>query len=79
MRKNVILIFISVLTFNIVQSQVFPGTPVSGFPIGTTAQINAITNPVTATIAFSTDERIFYYYDGPIGILLIVQTIPSEI
>ncbi len=54
------LLFISVS----VNSQVFPGTPVSGFPSGTTAQINAVSNPVEGTIAYSTDEKIFYYYDG---------------
>jgi hypothetical protein len=58
-----------------IQSQVFPGTPVSGFPSGTTADINAIASPVTATIAFSTDEKIFYYYDGTKWVAL--KTSPS--
>lgn len=54
------LLFISVS----VNSQVFPGSPVSGFPCGTTAQINAVSNPVEGKIAYTTDEKIFYYYDG---------------
>lgn len=45
-------------------SQVFPGTPVSGFPSGTTTEITNTPNPVEATIAYSTNERIFYYYNG---------------
>ncbi|AUC14585.1 hypothetical protein BTO06_05290 [Tenacibaculum sp. SZ-18] len=45
-------------------SQVFPSTPVSGFPSGTTAQINATLNPVEGTMAYSTDQKILYYYDG---------------
>ncbi|WP_157811747.1 hypothetical protein [Tenacibaculum sp. SZ-18] len=45
-------------------SQVFPGTPVSGFPSGTTTEITNTTNPVEATIAYSTNEKIFYYYNG---------------
>ncbi len=46
------------------RAQVFPGTPVNGFPSGTTAQITTVPSPVEATIAYSTDEKIFYYYDG---------------
>ncbi len=45
-------------------SQVLPGVPVAGFPSGTTAQINAITSPVESVIAYSTDEKLFYYFDG---------------
>ncbi|MCH2035306.1 MAG: hypothetical protein MK202_17490 [Tenacibaculum sp.] len=45
-------------------SQVFPGTPVSGFPSGTTTEITNTPNAVEATIAYSTNERMFYYYNG---------------
>ena len=44
-------------------SQVLPGEPVGGYPKGTTAQITAITT-IESVIAYSTDEKLFYYYDG---------------
>ncbi|CAL2075424.1 hypothetical protein [Tenacibaculum sp. 190524A05c] len=59
-----IIFILCILFCNVLLSQVFPGTPVSGYPSGTTAQINAIANPVEATIAYSTNEQIFYYYNG---------------
>lgn len=40
-----------------------PSAPVTGFPTGTTAQITSLTVP-QGFIAFSTDESIFYYYNG---------------
>ncbi|WP_442266865.1 hypothetical protein ACSIGC_03965 [Tenacibaculum sp. ZS6-P6] len=52
------------------EAQVFPGTPVSGFPSGTTAQITSVSSPVEAVIAYSTDEKIFYYFDGTSWIAL---------
>ncbi|WP_299683469.1 hypothetical protein [uncultured Tenacibaculum sp.] len=58
---TLIIFLFSIISIN---SQVFSGTPVSGFPSGTTAQITSIGSPVEATIAYSTDEKIFYYYDG---------------
>lgn len=64
MKKKIVLIFIFSLTFNLIQSQVFPGTPVSGFPSGTTAEINAIPNPIEGIIVYSTDQKILYYYNG---------------
>ncbi|WP_299716684.1 hypothetical protein [uncultured Tenacibaculum sp.] len=45
-------------------SQVFPGVPVSGLPSGTTAQIFATVGPVEGVMAYSTDQKIIYYYNG---------------
>ncbi len=56
-----VLFFTTVLTIN---AQVFPGTPVSGFPSGTTAEIIAFPNPLQGLVAYSTNEHVFYYYDG---------------
>ncbi|TCP21318.1 hypothetical protein EV195_1209 [Tenacibaculum skagerrakense] len=70
-----LLFFFFLFSFLKINGQVFPGTPVSGFPSGTTAQINAIANPVTATLAYSTDEKVFYYYDGTDWVAL--KTSPS--
>ncbi|MCH2035305.1 MAG: hypothetical protein MK202_17485 [Tenacibaculum sp.] len=61
--KNTLILIVSLLSLNL-YSQVFPSTPVSGFPSGTTAQINATLNPVEGTIAYSTDQKILYYYNG---------------
>lgn len=61
MRIIFLIIFTNCLIAN---TQVFPGTPVSGFPSGTTSEINSSPSPVEATIAYSTDEKIFYYYNG---------------
>lgn len=61
--KKITFLFIFFFT-SINYGQVFSGTPISGFPSGTTTQINAIPNPVEATIAYSTNEKIFYYYNG---------------
>ncbi|CAL2075400.1 hypothetical protein [Tenacibaculum sp. 190524A05c] len=71
--KYLILLFLFISVS--INAQVFPGTPVSGFPSGTTAQITAVTGPVEATIAYSTDEKIFYYYDGTNWVAL--RTAPS--
>ncbi len=57
------IIFIHFIFLTTLYSQVLPGTPVSGFPKATTSEITAL-NPPEAFIAFSTDEKIFYYYDG---------------
>ncbi len=56
-----ILFFLFVITS--AYAQVLPGEPVGGYPKGTTAQITALTT-VESIIAYSTDEKIFYYYDG---------------
>ncbi|AUC14584.1 hypothetical protein BTO06_05285 [Tenacibaculum sp. SZ-18] len=45
------------------EGQVLPGEPVAGFPRATTAQIQAIST-IESLIVYSTDEKIFYYYDG---------------
>ena len=62
MKKIIILLvfFSTIYTY----AQVFAGTPVSGFPSGTTAEITALTPSAQGIIAYSTDEKIFYYYDG---------------
>ncbi|CAL2055226.1 hypothetical protein [Tenacibaculum sp. 190524A05c] len=57
------IFFIIVFISFSVTSQVLPGEPVGGYPKGTTAQITALTT-VESIIAYSTDEKIFYYYDG---------------
>ncbi|SNR15356.1 hypothetical protein [Tenacibaculum jejuense] len=64
--KNIKYLFFFILCISSIttEAQVFPGSPVSGFPSGTTAQITSVASPVEATIAYSTDEKIFYYYDG---------------
>ncbi|WP_299840325.1 hypothetical protein [uncultured Tenacibaculum sp.] len=56
-----ILFFLLVITS--ASAQVLPSEPVGGYPKGTTAQITALTT-VESIIAYSTDEKIFYYYDG---------------
>ncbi|CAL2094761.1 PA14 domain-containing protein [Tenacibaculum sp. 190524A05c] len=60
--RSFILLAIFILPIYI-SAQVFPGTPVSGLPSGTTAQINAL-SPPEGTMAYSTDQKIIYYYDG---------------
>lgn len=73
-RYNIrILLIISLLCINNIYSQVFPGTPVSGLPSGTTAQINSIPSPVEGTVAYSTNERILYYYNGTNWVNLIIN------
>ncbi|SNR16350.1 hypothetical protein [Tenacibaculum jejuense] len=65
MKTKKYLLSIALLLYVFVaKSQVLPGVPVSGFPSGTTAQIQAISSPVESVIAYSTDEKIFYYYEG---------------
>jgi hypothetical protein len=60
-RIIILLVFLStVYTYG----QVFAGTPVSGFPSGTTAEITALSPSTQGIVAYSTDEKIFYYYDG---------------
>ena len=61
--KKIILILVF-FSISYVFGQVYPGTPVSGFPSGTTSEITALTPSVQGVIAYSTDEKIFYYYDG---------------
>ncbi|WP_075344598.1 hypothetical protein [Tenacibaculum agarivorans] len=61
-RKILVVIF-GLFTISAI-SQVFPGVPVSGLPSGTTAQITAIGSPVEGTLAYSTDQKIIYYYNG---------------
>ncbi|WP_075344595.1 hypothetical protein [Tenacibaculum agarivorans] len=68
------LIFILLIT-PLLNAQVFSGVPVSGFPSGTTSEITSIASPVEATVAYSTNEKIFYYYDGANWIAL--RTTPS--
>jgi len=60
------LLILSFLFPYIVAAQVLPAgaTPVSGLPQGTTAQITAVTTALQGFMAYSTDERIIYYYDG---------------
>ena len=62
MKKIIILLvfFSTIYTY----AQVFAGTPVSGFPSGTTAEITALSPATQGIVAYSTDEKIFYYYDG---------------
>ena len=62
MKKIIILLvfFSTIYTY----AQVFAGTPVSGFPSGTTAEITALSPSTQGIVAYSTDEKIFYYYDG---------------
>ena len=61
MRK---ILFIFILLTSVSYAQVFPGTPVSGLPSGTTAQIFATLNPIEGVMAYSTDQNIIYYYNG---------------
>jgi hypothetical protein len=61
--KKLLLLLILLLASFASESQVLPGEPVGGFPKGTTAQIQAIST-IESLIAYSTDEKIFYYYDG---------------
>ncbi|WP_299683477.1 hypothetical protein [uncultured Tenacibaculum sp.] len=68
--KYKILILFFLIILNTLQSQVLPGTPVSGLPSGTTAQITSIVNPIQGLILYSTDEKILYYYNGTIWISL---------
>ncbi len=58
----ILIIFLFAITS--LKAQVFPGTPVAGFPSGTTAQITSVPSPVEGTVAYSTDEKILYYYNG---------------
>ncbi|WP_299683481.1 PA14 domain-containing protein [uncultured Tenacibaculum sp.] len=59
------LTFVYLVFFTtIINAQVFPGVPVSGLPSGTTAQIIATPSPVEGVMAYSTDQRIIYYYNG---------------
>jgi len=69
------LFFILLITTPLLNAQVFPGVPVSGFPSGTTSEITNIASPIEATVAYSTNEKIFYYYDGTNWIAL--KTSPS--
>ena len=62
--KRIIVLFTLLLLSIALNSQVLSGVPVSGFPSGTTAQIQAITSPVESIITYSTNEKIFYYYNG---------------
>ncbi len=61
--KKIFSIYI-ILLGAIINAQVFPGVPVSGLPSGTTAEIFATLNPVEGVMAYSTDQKIIYYYDG---------------
>ncbi|MCH2035304.1 MAG: PA14 domain-containing protein [Tenacibaculum sp.] len=63
MNSRIFIIFF-LFTFSKLVSQVFPSAPVSGFPSGTTAQINATVNPVEGTMAYSSDQKLLYYYNG---------------
>ena len=60
--RSYIILLILIIPISI-GSQVIPGTPVSGLPKGTSAQLKGLTVP-SGFIAFSTDENIFYYYNG---------------
>ncbi|WP_299713237.1 hypothetical protein [uncultured Tenacibaculum sp.] len=62
--KRIIVASTLLLLSIALNSQVLSGVPVSGFPSGTTAQIQAITSPVESVITYSTNEKIFYYYNG---------------
>ncbi|SNR15358.1 hypothetical protein [Tenacibaculum jejuense] len=62
MITRILIIFLFITTYSL-YSQVLPGEPVVGYPKGTTAQITSITT-TESVIAYSTDEKIFYYYDG---------------
>ncbi|WP_442266864.1 PA14 domain-containing protein [Tenacibaculum sp. ZS6-P6] len=62
MRSFISLVIIIIPIY--ISAQVFPGTPVSGLPSGTTAQILATVSPVEGVLAYSTDQKIIYYYDG---------------
>ncbi|AUC14586.1 hypothetical protein BTO06_05295 [Tenacibaculum sp. SZ-18] len=61
--KNTLVLLVSFLSLNI-YSQVYPATPVSGFPSGTTSQIQSTLNPIEGIIAYSTDEKVLYFYNG---------------
>ncbi|WP_157811746.1 hypothetical protein [Tenacibaculum sp. SZ-18] len=62
MKKLLFLLIIILASFKM-EGQVLPGEPVAGFPRATTAQIQAIST-IESLIVYSTDEKIFYYYDG---------------
>lgn len=60
-----IFVLILILSYSLQNNaQVLPGTPVSGFPSGTTSEIQSIPNPIQGTLVFSSDEKIFYYYNA---------------
>ncbi|SNR15359.1 hypothetical protein [Tenacibaculum jejuense] len=62
--KKILVLLILISTYQNIFSQVFPDIPVSGLPSGTTAQILATPSPVEGVMAYSTDQRIIYYFDG---------------
>ncbi|AUC15325.1 hypothetical protein BTO06_09300 [Tenacibaculum sp. SZ-18] len=62
--KDLILLSLLLIGSLTLSSQVLPGVPVSGFPSGTTAQIQAITNPIESIIAYSTNDKKFFYFNG---------------
>ncbi len=73
MKRIVVLLMLACSTY--IFGQVLPGTPVSGFPSGTTAQIKTLTPP-EGIVAYSTDEKIFYYYNGTTWLSL--STVPNS-
>ncbi|WP_075344597.1 hypothetical protein [Tenacibaculum agarivorans] len=61
--KHNVLFCLFFFTFFSIEGQVLPGEPVGGYPKGTTAEITALTT-TESIMAYSTNEKIFYYYDG---------------
>ncbi len=69
-RKLIFLLLIIAPLY--ITAQVLPSEVVGGYPKGTTAQIIATTT-VESVIAYSTDEKIFYYYDGTTWVKLFSE------